>query len=162
MNARTFATYDELKLCFDDVLDDLDLFQNPYTVTPSGIVWNDLADIASEGLWELGKTLVKNASFGKIAFPKIKVLKNGIALAVRSNERNHLYVAHYHLYHNEEEVGEVAVDSKYKREVDWNADGYYQRYKESRDYIYANKDLLTEIYFATDGVQRKELAKKLP
>ena len=71
IDAYVFINHKEFYNSFDEVRDNIDLFQNPFTVTQSFIQWTDIADISAKGLWKWGTTLAKTYS------PNIKTLKNG-------------------------------------------------------------------------------------
>ena len=57
VDAYVFMNHEELHSFFNELRDNIDLFQNPFTVTQSFIQWTDIADISAKGLWKWGTTL---------------------------------------------------------------------------------------------------------
>ena len=162
VDAQTFINDERLKDYFNEIRDNIELFKNPISVSEEGIIWTDMADISARGLWMWGKGLDgKTALLEKIAFPKIKELPCGLTLVNYSDEKIHQNTPHYHLYHGNEAVGVISVNGPDER-IDRCENVYCSEFKEVREYVDSNKDLLTQIYEATDGNAKKELAKQLP
>lgn len=162
VDAQTFINDERLKDYFNEIRDNIKLFKNPISVSEDGIIWTDMADISARGLWMWGTVLEAGEPLlEKIAFSKIKELPCGLALVNYSDEKIHQNTPHYHLYHGNEVVGVIAVNGP-DEHIDRCEKGYCPEFKEVREYVDSNKDLLTQIYEATDGNAKKELAKQLP
>ena len=154
-----FINHKRLKGYFDELRNNIELFQKPWSVGQSGIIWTDMADISAEGLWKWGKT-IKKATIKKIAFTKIKLLPCGLTLGMRLRERNRPAEPHFRLYKGNKEVCTIAVFPT--PVIDRCKTGYEQKFKEARIYINANKDLFIQIYKAKSAYNRMKLAAKLP
>lgn len=165
INARDFIDDKEFGATFDEIKDNIELFMNPQIVDRVGIAWTDTADMSAYGLWEYGKTIgTKKVAIKKIAFPKIKIFPDRISLENRSKERCHINTPHFHVYKNNELIGEVIVGESIK-DVENNQNNnknYLEELRSLQEYVNSNAQLLTEIYNVQDGNKKKELAKQLP
>ena len=92
---------------------------------------------------------------------KIKELENGLILEKRPKEGPHPFTPHFHLSKGKEDIGEVAVEGPNKK-IDKCEKRNFQYLQQAREYVYSNKELLTEIFFTQDGDKIKELSKLLP
>lgn len=165
VNARDFIDDKEFGTTFDEIKDNIELFMVPRIVDRTGIAWTDMADISVYGLWEYGKTIgTKKVAIRKIAFPRIKTFSDNISLENRPKEQCHLYTPHFHVYNNNELIGEVIVGDSIKDLEDNknNNKKYMEELRLLQKYVNDNAQLLTEIYNVKDGNKKKELAKKLP
>ena len=79
-----------------------------------------------------------------------------------SDEKIHKYTPHYHIEYDGIEIGELAVNGPNKDVDKCKKPRYRRKLNQAREYIYANKPLLIEIYNAQDGRIKDELAAKLP
>ena len=161
INALDFINDEEIKNDFDEIRNNIELFKHPISVSNTGIMWTDLADISAATLWNLGKT-VKIASIKKVSFAKIKDLKKSkLILVSRSDEKRYENTPHFHLYDKNVEIGEIAVEGP-NVEIDKCKKGYKQNFNQARKYIDNNKNLLIQIYNAKDGNEKKKLSDLLP
>ena len=165
IDAQVFMNDERLKSYFDELRDNIELFQNPEIVSHVGIIWTDMADISAKGLWEWGTTIGnKKVAIKKIAFPIIKRFPNHVTLENLSDEKVHENTPHFHIFKNREFMGEVIVGDTIKELKDKKhyVDKHFKDVKKMQEYVNNNAKLLTEIYKAQDGDKKKELAKQLP
>lgn len=165
VNARDFIDDKEFGTTFDEIRDNIELFINPRIVDRTGIVWTDMADMSTDGLWEYGKTIgTKKVAIKKIAFPKIKIFPGSISLENRPKEKCHIFMPHFHVYKHNELIGEVIVGNTIK-ELEKNKNNnqdYMDILRPLQEYVNENAQILIEIYKTQDGNKKKELAKQLP
>lgn len=165
VDAQSFMNDERLKSYFNELKDNIELFQNPEIVSHVGIIWTDMADISARGLWEWGTTIGnKKVAIKKVAFPIIKRFPNNVTLENHSDEKIHENTPHFHMYKNREFMGEVIIGDTIQELEDKKhyVDKYLKDVKKMQEYVNDNAQLLTEIYKSQDGNKKKELAKQLP
>lgn len=161
IDAKVFMNHKQLKSYFDELRNNIELFQNPKIVSDVGIIWTDMADISAKGLWEWGKVIEDTkVATQKIAMPKLKTFSKGVSLVKLSDEKKHS-IPHFHLYKGDSRVGSISINTPDSK-IDKCNKEYKDVFKEIQNYVQNNKGLLTQIYRTNDSNKINELTKNLP
>ena len=144
------------------LIGNVDLFKNPWVVGYDCIDWleDELADIDSDFLWKAGKTIKKPTK--RSVFIKLKELPCGLTLTTNSNENIFSDIPHFHFFQKDLQVGAFSLKRCEKRFWNWSRNPLDNKYKQVKQFIRKNKELLTQIYNAKTTAEKKKLAKNLP
>lgn len=145
---------------FEKLKSNVDLFKNPRGVWYDCIDWleDDFADIDSEFLWKVGKTIKRARK--KSVFIKLKEFPCGLTLTTSTDESVLPDILHFHIFEHDFQVGVISVATK--SNLEWLMMEWLKDFNQIKKYIRKNKELLTQIYYAKTTAEKKKLAKLLP